>query len=1068
MKTPLLSWLFLLRICYVSLTFHTFVVSTQCPGDQQSLLLKLKNSLAFNHTASKKLVKWKNGSDYCSWEGVSCKRGCVSNLDLSNEAITGGLDNSSPLFGLKSIDNVNLAFNFFNYTQIPSEFKQLTGLRYLNLSTAEFAGQVPIEISHLTRLVTLDLSTLDTSFYTPLNLEMPNLKVLIRNFSELVELYLDGVNISAQGTEWCQAISSSLPKLRVLSLSACSLSGPIDSSLLKLQSLSVIRLDGNDFSIQVPEFFSKFPNLTSLDLSYSCLYGTCSGLYGTFPEKIFQVPTLQTIDLSGNQQLQGSLPEFPKNASLRSLVLYWTNFSGSLPNSIGNLKMLSNIDISSCNFTGSIPSSIEELHQLVYFDLAGNQFNGSIPSFSMAKNLTLIDLSYNLLDATIPSSLFSLPMLQDLDLSNNLLDGTIPSSLFSLPMLQYLVLSNNHFSGQLPEFGNFSSLYFLDLSSNSLEGPIPMSIFNLRELTVLLLSSNNFSGSFPLNDIQQLKNLSRLDLSYNSLLINYDSFNNFSGSFPQLFTLKLAAGKLRTFPDFLRNHSTLFTLDLSLNQIHEIPNGISKLSGLSELNLSCNSLVNLPGPFHNLTSHLSVLDLHSNQLQGQIPMLPPSAIYLDYSRNNFSSSIPADIGDFLMQTAFFSLASNHIHGIIPESVCKATSLEVLDLSNNSLSGMIPQCLTAINGPLAVLDLRRNKLSGTLPDNFPENCSLQTLDLNGNVIGGQFPKSLANCRMLEVLNLGNNQITDVFPCSLQSIPSLRVLVLRFNKFYDRIECLKTNSAWPKLQIVDIARNNFTGKIPGSLLKTWQAMMADEDGAVSNINYQGNLRNYTGSYYLDTVAVTVKGRERELVKILTDFTSIDISCNNFKGPIPEEVGKLVSLHALNLSSNALTGAIPSSLGNLRQLESLDLSDNKLSGTIPSELSKLNFLSFLDLSSNQLVGKIPTSTQIQSFSPDSFAGNKGLYGPPLDDGSPRLPPTLEGKHSNSAHRIDWDLISVEVGFIVGFGVAVGSLVLCKRWSKWYYKTMYKILVRIFPQLEDRIGPHRRHVHINQRFGR
>ncbi|KAM2117594.1 hypothetical protein ACFX1Q_010688 [Malus domestica] len=219
-----------------------------------------------------------------------------------------------------------------------------------------------------------------------------------------------------------------------------------------------------------------------------------------------------------------------------------------------------------------------------------------------------------------------------------------------------------------------------------------------------------------------------------------------------------------------------------------------------------------------------------------------------------------------------------------------------------------------------------------------------------------------------------------------------------------------------------------------------MMADEDGAVSNINYLGNLLDHDAAYYLDTVAVTVKGGERELVKILTGFTSIDISCNNFNGSIPEEVGKLVSLYALNLSSNALTCAIPSSLGNLRQLESLDLSDNKLRGTIPSQLSKLNFLSFLNLSSNQLVGKIPTGTQIQSFSADSFAGNKGLYGPPLDDGSARLPPTFEGKHSTSAHGIDWDLIGAEVGFIVGFGVAVGSLVLCKRWSKWYYKTMYK----------------------------
>ncbi|KAM2243141.1 hypothetical protein ACFX1S_010007 [Malus domestica] len=166
---------------------------------------------------------------------------------------------------------------------------------------------------------------------------------------------------------------------------------------------------------------------------------------------------------------------------------------------------------------------------------------------------------------------------------------------------------------------------------------------------MLSLSSNNFSGSFPLNDIQQLKNLQELYLSYNSLLIIHDSSNS-SDSFPQLDTLELAAENLRTFPDFLRNHSTLFTLDLSLNQIHEIPNWILKLSGLSQLNLSCNSLVNLPGPFLNLTSNLYVLDLHSNQLQGPIPMLPPYAHYLDYSRNNFSSSIPADIGDFLMWT----------------------------------------------------------------------------------------------------------------------------------------------------------------------------------------------------------------------------------------------------------------------------------------------------------------------------------------------------------------------------------------------------------------------------------
>ncbi|KAI6698506.1 hypothetical protein NL676_018625, partial [Syzygium grande] len=38
--------------------------------------------------------------------------------------------------------------------------------------------------------------------------------------------------------------------------------------------------------------------------------------------------------------------------------------------------------------------------------------------------------------------------------------------------------------------------------------------------------------------------------------------------------------------------------------------------------------------------------------------------------------------------------------------------------------------------------------------------------------------------------------------------------------------------------------------------------------------------SGLYYQDTVSVTVKGLQVELVKILTLFTSIDFSCNNLE--------------------------------------------------------------------------------------------------------------------------------------------------------------------------------------------
>ncbi|WJZ92802.1 hypothetical protein VitviT2T_011779 [Vitis vinifera] len=172
---------------------------------------------------------------------------------------------------------------------------------------------------------------------------------------------------------------------------------------------------------------------------------------------------------------------------------------------------------------------------------------------------------------------------------------------------------------------------------------------------------------------------------------------------------------------------------------------------------------------------LSTLDLHSNLLHGRIPTPPQFSNYVDYSNNNFFSSIPDDIGTYMSFTVFFSVSKNKISGIMPASICSATYLQVLDFSNNALSGGIPSCLIE-NEALAVLNLRRNMFSDTLSGNFPGNCNLQTLDLNGNLLEGTIPESVANCKELEVLNLGNNHIDDNFPCWLKNMRSLRVLVL----------------------------------------------------------------------------------------------------------------------------------------------------------------------------------------------------------------------------------------------------------------------------------------------------
>ncbi|XP_050363799.1 receptor-like protein 7 [Argentina anserina] len=981
--------------------------SPSCHDDESFALLQFKRSFVIDEFASigddayAKVLSWKPAAakGCCSWDGVECDKrtGYVIGLDLSSSYLSGSINSNSTLFHLVHLQRLNLADNDFNQSQIPTTIRNLPMLHYLNLSGSFFSGDIPSEISHLSKLSSLDLSdNTDITGERSLKLNQSNLRRLVQNLTSVEQLHLSSVLISAPVPHSMANLST----LTSLLLEYCDLLGEFPVSILKLQSLKFLNVESNPDLVGFFPAFEQTSPLISLRVSRTRFSGVLP----------FSIEKLQ---------------------SLNELVASRCNFSGLLPSSLGSLRKLVYLDLSNNTLTGSIPASLTTLTQLSYLSLDNNHFSGYIPSsLGNLTQLTTLLLATNQLTGPIPPSLGKLTELTELDLSGNGISGYIPSSIGNLNQLERLSLSSNQLTGPIPSsIGNFSKLIELDFYSNHLNSSIPESLFNLTSIVTLYLDSNRFSGKLNFFMFQKLQSLLILYLSRNKLelLLEETRYTNATTTFPNFITLGLGSCNITEFPSFLRYQKNLRWLELAENGMHgQVPRWMWNVSteSLTVLNISHNFLSGFDHPPVVLSwSGLQLLDLSSNMIQGSLLIPSPSIKY-------------------------YVISDNKLSGQVSPLICNPTSLEYLDLSNNNLNGILPQCLGNFSENLRVLHLGNNSFEGHLPQAYTSN--LIMIDVSNNKLQGVLPRSLVNCVMLEFLVISNNKFNDVFPSWLGVLPGLRLLAMHHNRFHGLIRKPDKNLGhFLQLHILDVSFNNFSGNFPFEYIFSGNAIKGITSDQLTYMKTTADVvydPSYGGGYFSFTM--TSKGTNIFYRKIPGDFAAIDISSNKFDGKIPEFIGELTGLRSLNMSNNIFSGLIPSSLGKLKLLESLDLSQNKLSGDIPRQLAQISFLAKFNVSHNNLRGLIPRGTQFATFDSTSYQGNLGLCGDPLPkkcgNETSQLPPPAEEEEDDSDSGIDLDWKFVLAGSVSG--ILVGALladVLVTR-KREYFLEIVGILIR------------------------
>ncbi|KAH7522845.1 hypothetical protein JRO89_XSUnG0097400 [Xanthoceras sorbifolium] len=221
------------------------------------------------------------------------------------------------------------------------------------------------------------------------------------------------------------------------------------------------------------------------------------------------------------------------------------SFSGSIPESIGNLSSLKEFYLSENGMRGTIPVSLGQLSSLVVLDIKNNQWEGIITEAHLSNLTSLKQLSIVLTSSNItlifnvssdwippfkltylnlkscqvgprfPNWLRNQNELKYVAVWHAKISGAIPNWFWKLNLvLDVLDFSYNQLTGTVPTTITFSDQAIVFLNYNRFTGPLPVLSSNVSSFH---LDNNLFSGPIPEDIGEQMPLLTDVDLSFNSL-----------------------------------------------------------------------------------------------------------------------------------------------------------------------------------------------------------------------------------------------------------------------------------------------------------------------------------------------------------------------------------------------------------------------------------------------------------------------------------------------------------------------------------------------------------------------